>query len=145
MTRNERHYGSKLTNRLSVATLLFVFLFFLASTPEGRTEEPSLGEKIKKFFATPTPTPSHRRHKPSAGKSSPTTDAIPRRFFKINLPAQAKEFSDACLGGRRNTQAEAKEIVPDAVAQPDRNSDTNSTGIAHVIAQSGTEGGDDRA
>ena len=78
-------------------------------------------------------------------EKQPDTDAIPRRFSKINLPAQAQEFSDPCTGERRNTQAETKEIVPDSVAQPDRNSDTISKGIAHVIAQSGTEGGDDRA
>jgi cell wall-associated NlpC family hydrolase len=70
--------------------LLFVFLFFLASTPEGRTEEPSLGEKIEKFFATPTPTPSHRRHKPSAGKSSPTPTPSPGASSKSTSPRKQK-------------------------------------------------------
>src|SRR4029453_9868880 len=100
MTRNKRSYGSNLTNRLSVGTLLLVFLFFLASTPEGRAEEPSLGEKIKKIFATPSPTPSHRRHKPSARKSSPTPtpsagasskSPSPRKRKSSPTPAPEKE------------------------------------------------------
>jgi len=100
MTKNEPHHLANLTNRLSVGTLLFVFLFFLAATPEGRTEEPSLGEKIQKFFATPTPTPSHRRHKPSAGKSSPTPtppsgaplkSTSPRKHKSSSTPASEEE------------------------------------------------------
>jgi len=50
--------------------LLSCLVFVL---PEIRAED-SLGEKIKKFFVTPTPTPHHRRHK---RKSTPTPTPSP--------------------------------------------------------------------
>jgi hypothetical protein len=83
----------------------------------------------------PSVAQTHHHKKPSR--------VLARRGFR----AKAKVFANAA--GGRDTQAETKEIVPDAVAQPfaesNRTSDTNSGGITHAIAQSETEGGDNRA
>jgi cell wall-associated NlpC family hydrolase len=70
-----------------VARLLsaaFCGLVFLSAAGEGEAEEPSLGEKMKKFFSTPTPTPSHRRHKrkQSSSTPSPTPSASPKKKKK---------------------------------------------------------------
>jgi cell wall-associated NlpC family hydrolase len=73
----------RLTNR-SAGIIAFFFLLLLAPTPQVLGEEPSLGEKIQKFLAppTPTPAPSHRRHKSitkeSSSTASPTPSASPK-------------------------------------------------------------------
>ena len=61
---------SHLTIALRVVTIALAVLFLPA--PPLRAEDPSLGEKIKKFFATPTPTPSQRRKKRTSKKSNPS-------------------------------------------------------------------------
>jgi cell wall-associated NlpC family hydrolase len=40
--------------------------------------DPSLGEKIKDFFATPTPAPSHRKHKRKTASPSPSPSPSPK-------------------------------------------------------------------
>lgn len=69
-----------LTKSFRVATLLTCLL--LAPAPRMRAEEPSLGDKIKNFFATPTPTPARHRHKRSTSKSSPTPSPSPTPHHK---------------------------------------------------------------
>ncbi len=77
MTRDDRRSILRLTNRLAVGAIALLSLFSLAPTSGARAEEPSLGEKVRKFFATPTPTPSHRPHKRVTKKSSPTPSPSP--------------------------------------------------------------------
>jgi peptidoglycan DL-endopeptidase CwlO len=60
----------------------------LSALATAHAEEPSLGEKIKKFFATPTPTPSKRRQKPR--KSSPTPSPNPTAFPKSTIDHKYK-------------------------------------------------------
>ena len=61
-------------------------LIGIASYPTAlvRGEEPSLGEKIQKFFATPTPTPSRRRPKHTKGtpRPSPSPSVSPKAKVK---------------------------------------------------------------
>ena len=49
---------------------------FAAGAPALGVEE-SLGQKIKKFFATPTPTPARKHRKHSVAKKSPTPSPTP--------------------------------------------------------------------
>ena len=74
MTSNGRCRSLSLTNRAIGGLFL---LFFLVLAPEMRAEEPSLGDKIREFFTTPTPTPNHRAPERSAKKSSPRPSPSP--------------------------------------------------------------------
>jgi cell wall-associated NlpC family hydrolase len=72
-----------------------VLCFFLLPTfvPGIKAEEPSLGEKIKQFFSTPTPTPAHRSHKLTTRKSSPASSpgAVSRPKQKSSPTPQEEE------------------------------------------------------
>jgi peptidoglycan DL-endopeptidase CwlO len=65
----------------NVKTRRFVVVLFLLALCIGEPAvqaEPSLGEKIKKFFVSPTPTPARKR-KHSTSKESPTPTPTPKR------------------------------------------------------------------
>ncbi len=62
--------------RQCVSVALCLLLVGGAIEPAG-AEEPSLGQKIKKFFSTPTPTPSHHRHKRKKSSPTPSPTASP--------------------------------------------------------------------
>ncbi|MGB8343021.1 MAG: NlpC/P60 family protein [Chthoniobacterales bacterium] len=68
------------------AGLIGVALYPAAALVRG--EEPSLGEKIQKFFATPTPTPSRRR--PKRTKGTPTHSPSPSVSPKAKARAKHK-------------------------------------------------------
>ncbi len=82
----------------SLKTSLRVFLLLLigfgARAPVIGAEE-SLGEKIKKFFATPTPTPSRKHHKHPEAKKSPTPASspspTPKKHRKTSPSPEASE------------------------------------------------------
>src|SRR5262245_56387660 len=64
----------RLTNCLAAALLSLLVSAPFSLAP---AEEPSLGEKVKQFFASPTPTPTHRRHKHKESTGSPSPSATP--------------------------------------------------------------------
>ena len=92
----------------------------LSPLTTAHAEEPSLGDKIRKFFATPTPTPHKRRSNP--GREQPDAVARSSRFSKIDNPPQTQIISDAHPGRGRKPQNKAEEIFSYAFAQPDRDS-----------------------
>jgi len=65
---------------LTKCWVLALLLALLGPVSLSRAADPSLGEKVKKFFATPTPTPSHRRskHKKGTPTPSPSPSASPK-------------------------------------------------------------------
>ncbi len=68
------------------AAFLLALLFLPLPALEMRAaEEPSLGERIRDFFASPTPTPARRRQKRSSKKkSTPTPSPTPRSKKKAS-------------------------------------------------------------
>ena len=104
----------RLTRWLSVALAALL----LAPGSPARAE-PSLGEKIRKIFSTPTPTPSPRRHEEAiAEKEQPDALAEPERI------AESKAEIHANAHARERSDAKAKEekilALTHAFAEPDR-------------------------
>jgi len=59
-------------------------VFLLTPAAPISAADPSLGEKIKDFFATPTPTPSHRKHKRKSASPSPAPSPSPKAKHKAS-------------------------------------------------------------
>jgi peptidoglycan DL-endopeptidase CwlO len=78
--------------RFCKTCLFFLVLLFVPAAHERPlAAQESLGEKIKKFFATPTPTPVRKRKHSASKKSptpSPTPSASPRRKKASSTPAE---------------------------------------------------------
>ncbi|CAN5404041.1 hypothetical protein BH20VER3_BH20VER3_01300 [soil metagenome] len=96
MSRRKYRRVSRLL-RAGLVGLILCLLLPVSSHELKAEEEMSLGEKIKKFFATPTPTPSRRRHKHSSKKSTPTASpsASPRRKSKASPTPDEEETPKA--------------------------------------------------
>ena len=59
-------------------------VFLLTPAAPISAADPSLGEKIKDFFATPTPTPSRRKHKHKQASPSPSPSPSPQAKHKAS-------------------------------------------------------------
>jgi peptidoglycan DL-endopeptidase CwlO len=87
-------------------------LLIPAAGPQLKAEEPSLGEKIRKFFATPTPTPSPQRHKRSTKNSSPTPSASPSTSPKSTAKLKHKSSPTPTPEGEETPKAKRKKSSP---------------------------------
>lgn len=83
---------------------LVVLVLGPAASLAAPAEEPSLGDKIKKFLATPTPTPSHRRRKHKQGNPSPSPSPSPKAKQRTS-PTPAPEEEETPKPKRKNTSS----------------------------------------
>jgi cell wall-associated NlpC family hydrolase len=76
---------------VSLRAPLICIVALLVPALAASSDAQTLGDKIKGFFSTPTPTPSHHKKK-SPPKESPTPSATPRKKRKAS-PTPAEEES----------------------------------------------------
>ena len=102
-----------LTRTLSVV----LGLFLLSPAPVAPAAEQSLGEKIKKFFATPTPTPSHRRQKRKASSATPSPS--PSASPKAKTKRKAKSSPTPTPGDEEAPKPKRKKSSATPTATPE--------------------------
>jgi cell wall-associated NlpC family hydrolase len=101
------------------AAMLAVLL--LAPGSSSRAADPSLGQKIKEFFATPTPTPTpahHRSKKKSATKTSPTPSPTPSPHKKSKASPDPEEEPTPRKKKKKSSPTPSPSPTPPASPSP---------------------------
>ncbi len=120
-------------------------VLLLQPAPSASAEDPSLGEKITKFFATPTPTPSHRRSKHKKSSPSPSPSPSPKAKHKASpTPAPEEEETPTPTPKRKKhsptpTPSETPTPTPENAESPSPTETPSPTTKAKVATISSDE------
>jgi cell wall-associated NlpC family hydrolase len=95
---------------------LALLLALPGTVPLTRATEPSLGEKVKKFFVTPTPTPTRRRSKHK--KSNPTPSPSPSASPKAKSEHKAESSPAPTSEKKEGTRPKRKKSSPTPSPSP---------------------------